>query len=360
MVEVKRSQSSKTGPRPLKNKDKTDSRLRSKGKVIALTGVNGFIGNALLHRLGADSRYSRIVAIDKKKPAELGKKTKFYRVNITETLADEKMANIFAKEGVEQVVHCAFPITPLHDSSKAHELQSIGTMYLLNACAAQAIEKLILSSTTDVYGAHATNPNYLSEKHPARGGVKSPFIRDKIDAENQVLTYARRRPKTVVTILRPCTVLGPRIHNFKTKFVQRPVIFTIMGYDPLLQFVHENDVMKAFEIVLHEDHPGIYNIVGEGVMPLSKALHLAGKVSVPVPSFILYPVTDLMWNFDLFPGPASHLDFLKYLCVADGRKAETELGFKPTHTSRKTLLSFIGAERLRRAHLLEEGAVSLP
>ena len=80
--------------------------------------------------------------------------------------------------------HCAFPITPLRDQSKAHELQSIGTMYLLNACAEQNIQKFILASTTDVYGAHPTNPNYLTEKHVARGGFKSRFIRDKVDAEN--------------------------------------------------------------------------------------------------------------------------------------------------------------------------------
>jgi len=323
-----------------------------KGKVIAVTGINGFQGSAVLRLLGANSHYERIIAVDKKKPKTLPKKTKFYRLDLTETLADAKLADIFRKEKVKYVVHCAFPITPLHDSSRAHELQSIGTMYLLNACAAQNIHKLILASTTDVYGAHPTNPNYLTEEHPARGGAKSQFIRDKVDAENQVLKYARRRPHAVVTVLRPCTVLGPHIHNFKTKFVHRPVVFTVMGYDPLLQFVHEDDLVEAFRIVLEEDHRGIFNIIGHGVLPLSRVLQLAGKVSIPVPSSILYPVTRLMWAFDIFPGPASHLDFLKYLCVADGRKAEKELAFKPQYSAKEALLSFIGAERLRKVRLM--------
>lgn len=324
------------------------------GEVIAVTGINGFIGSSVARLLESDKNFSRIIGLDKKKPRFPSKKMKYYRLDLTETLADAKIAEIFQKEKVSVVVHCAFPITPLHDSNKAHELQSIGTMYLLNACAALKIRKFILSSTTDVYGAHPTNPNFLTEKHPARGGAKSRFIRDKIDAENQVLKFGARRPNTVVTILRPCTVLGPHIHNFKTRVAQRPVAFTLMGYDPLMQFVHEDDLLAAFKTVLDDDHPGIFNIVGHGVLPLSKVLQLTGTVAVAVPSSIMYPLTRLMWYFDIFPGPASHLDFLRYLCVADGRKALKKLGFKAHYSSRAALLSFVGAERLRKVRLLDE------
>lgn len=322
--------------------------------AVALTGVNGFLGNALLHALEGNSHYPRLVAIDRRKPKLSTKKTNFYRLDLTETLADSKLAAIFRKENVKQVIHSAFPVTPLHNQSLAHELQSVGTMYLLNASRAVDIHKLIVASTTDVYGAHPTNPNYLTEEHPARGGYRSSFIRDKIDAENQVLRFAKRNPKTVVTILRPCTILGPTIHNFKTTFLHRSAVFTVFGFDPLMQFVHEDDVIRAFLKVLGENHPGIFNIVGRGVLPLSQVLHLTGRVGVPVPAPLLYPMAHLMWYSNVFPAPASHLDFLKYLCVADGRKAEEEMDFVPEHTSREALLSFIGTERLRKAHLLEE------
>lgn len=340
-----------TVPRKAKQRKRN---TKNSGEVIAVTGINGFLGSSVVRLLEADNKFARVIGLDKKKPRFPAKKMKFYRVNLTESLADAKIAEIFKKEKVSVVVHCAFPITPLHDSSKAHELQSIGTMYLLNACAEQRIRKFILASTTDVYGALPTNPNYLTEKHPAQGGAKSRFIRDKIDAENQVLKFGERRPETCVTILRPCTVLGPHIHNFKTRVAQRPVAFTLLGYDPLMQFVHEDDLLKAFNIVLDTDHRGIFNIVGHGVLPLSKVLQLTGNVTVPVPSSIMYPLTRLMWYFDIFPGPASHLDFLRYLCVADGSKALKELGFKARYSSRDALLSFIGAERLRKVHLLDE------
>ena len=340
-----------TTPRKAKRRTRKSS---GAGEVIAVTGINGFLGSSVVRLLEADNKFVRVIGLDKKKPRFPSKKMKFYRVDLTETLADAKMAEIFKKEKVSVVVHCALPITPLHDSTKAHELQSVGTMYLLNACAAQNIRKFILASTTDVYGAHPTNPNFLTESHPARGGIKSRFIRDKIDAENQVLKFGERRPDTVVTILRPCTVLGPRIHNFKTRVAQRPVAFILMGYDPLMQFVHEDDLLAAFKTVLDQDHQGIFNIVAHGVMPLSKVLQLTGTVAVPIPSSIMYPLTRLMWYFDIFPGPASHLDFLRYLCVADGSKALKKLGFKARYSSRDALLSFVGAERLRKVHLLDE------
>ena len=94
--------------------------------------------------------------------------------------------------------------------------------------------------------------------------------------------------------------------------------------------------------------------MGDGVLPLSKVLQLSGKLAVPVPALLLYPIAQLMWYTDIFPAPASHLDFLKYLCVADGTKAKRDLDFTPAHNSKGALVSFIGAERLRRVHLLEE------
>jgi len=306
-----------------------------KKPVLALTGINGFLGHSLLERLESSRQFAKIIAIDYKKPKYKLKKAKFYRINLTETLADSKLADLFEKEQVDVVLHCALPVTPMHSESLAHELQSIGTMYLLNACAAQRVKKFVLASTTDVYGALATNPNYLSEKHPPRGGQKSRFIRDKIDAETQALRFAERHPETVVTILRPCTILGPKIRNFKTTFLQRSVVFTVMGFDPLMQFVHEEDVMRAFIEVLKADHPGIFNVVGEGVLPLSKVLHLTGKLGIPVPSPLLYPVAQLMWYTDIFPAPASHIDFLKYLCVADGQKARDEMAFEPDYSSKE-------------------------
>lgn len=327
---------------------------KKKKQVVALTGTAGFLGSSLLRELEKDPNYRHIIALDNKKPPFEIKKTKFYRIDLTETLADAKLFEIFQKERVDTVVHMALPVSPPHDLAWAHELQSIGTMYVLDACAAAKVKKLVMASTTEVYGAHPTNPNFLAEDHILlRGGFKSKFLQDKIDAETQFLKYARKHPEAVVTILRPCTILGPTVRHYKTNWLQRPLILTVMGYDPLFQVVHEEDAIQAFKLALDKDFPGIFNIVGGGVIPLSKVLKLVGKIGIPVPGPLLYPFTQLMWYMGLFPAPSSRLDFLKYISVADGEKARKVMGFKSKHSTIEALQSFIGAQRLRQVHLWE-------
>ena len=333
-------------------KKKTSTTQRE--TTIALTGTAGFVGSSLLRELESDPKYKKIIAIDYRKPPLETKKTKFYRLDLTETLADSKLLEIFEKENVDTVIHAAFPVSPPHDLAWAHELVSVGTMYVLDACAAaKKVRKVIMASTTEVYGAHPTNPNFLSEDHPMRGGFKSRFLRDRIDAETQMHRFARKHPETTVTILRPCTILGPHIKNYKTEWIQRPFILTVMGYDPLFQCVHEEDVIRAFKTAIEKNFPGAFNIVGDGVSPLSKALKLAGKISIAIPAPILYPVTQMAWYLNLFPAPSSRLDFLKYISVADGEKAKKVMQFIPRYSTKEALLSFIGAQRLREVHLLE-------
>lgn len=313
-------------------------------KTIVLTGIAGFLGSSLLRKLEKDRRYPNVIALDTRRPPFELKKTRFYRFDLTETLADSKLVEILKGEEVGTFVHMAFPVSPPHDLEWAHELVSVGSLYVLNACAALKVRKLIMASTTEVYGAHPTNPNYLPEGHERRGGYKSRFLRDRIEAENQFLKFAKTHPETVVTLLRPCTILGPNVKNYKTTFLQRPILLTVMGYDPLFQFVHEEDAIHALQWAIDKDVPGVYNIVGDGVLPLSRALELTGKKTIPVPSPVLYPFVQLMWYANLFAAPSSRLDFLKYLSVADGRRAR-QAGFIPKYSSREALLSFVGARQ---------------
>ena len=60
---------------------------------------------------------------------------------------------------------------------------------------------------------------------------------------------------------------------------------------------------------------------------------------------------NLLWALDIINAPSSRLDFLKYLCVADGEKAKKVMGFKAKYSTKETLQSFIGAQRLKQARL---------
>lgn len=319
-------------------------------KTIALTG-SGYKGSRLLQWLENDPRFTRVVYLNHRKPDLRLRKSKFYRIDLTETLADVKLAEILKKEKVDTLVHTAIPITPPHNLARAHELISVGSMYLCNAAAAAGVRKLILSSTADVYGACADNPNYLTENHPIRGGRNSKFLADKIDAEKSFLRFAKDHPKGVVTILRPATLLGPTIKSFKTRYLSRFVVPTVLGYDPVVQFIHEEDLMTAFQKVILKDHPGIFNLASRGVIPLSKAIALMGKIRLPLSLIGLKTMIQSLWYLGISPAPANRLDFLKYLSCVAIDKAEKQLDFHPRYDCKTALLDFVGAQRLREVHL---------
>jgi UDP-glucose 4-epimerase len=314
-------------------------------RVVAVTGAYSFIGAELIKRLERDRRYYKVLAIDIRKPTFPMSKTQFHKIDLTMPTADADLAAIWKREGVDTVVHAAFLSTPTHANAWAHELESIGTMHVLNACAETAVRKLIVWSQTVVYGAHPLNPNFLSEEHELRGlGSRSRFVRDKAEVERQVRRFAAEHDEAIVTTLRTAATLGPRIRNFATRFFARPLAPTMMGYDPLMQLVHERDVIDAFALAVDNDFGGEFNIVGDGVLPYSTILAMMGKVPLPMPHFLARPLSRALWATQIFDSPPNFLDFLRFLCVADGAKARRVMGFAPVYDIKATIHDFLGVE----------------
>lgn len=324
------------------------------GRVVALTGATSFLGRNLIGVLEEDPRIARVIAIDVKSPDTGGKKTRTYQVDLTAPASEERVAEILAADGVDTLVHLAFLSSPSHASAWAHELESVGTMHLLNACRQVSLRKLVMWSQTILYGAHPTNPNFLSERHPLRADAEESFFADKMAAEREATAFGQKSRGTVVTILRTAPIVGPTVNNYVTRYLAQRVVMTLLGFDPLWQFVHEVDAIAAFKLAVDRDHPGTYNIVGDGVLPLSTVIRLAGRVAVPV----FHPVAEAMvagmWGAQLASAPPSFLRYLRYLSVADGEKAARVMGFRPAYTTREALLDYISAQRLRDVRLLQE------
>src|SRR3954467_2167760 len=188
------------------------------GRVVALTGAASFLGRNLVGVLEEDARTDRIVAIDIKAPDTSGPKTRMYPVDLTAPASEERVAEILAAEGVDTFLHLAFLSSPTHGSAWAHELESVGTMHVLNAARRVSLRKLILWSQTILYGAHPTNPNFLTERHPLRADAEEPFFGDKIAAEREVAAFAAKSKGTVVTVLRTAPIVGPTVSNYVTRY----------------------------------------------------------------------------------------------------------------------------------------------
>jgi UDP-glucose 4-epimerase len=328
-------------------------RPRSK-RVVALTGASSFLGSNLIGVLEEDPTVERVVAIDVEPPPTSGSKTRMYEVDLTVPASEERVAEILAAEGAETLLHLAFLAEPTHATAWAHELESVGTMHLLNAARQARVLKLVLWSQTMLYGAEPTNPNFLTERHPLRASADEPYFADKVAAEQSVAAFGAKSKGTVVTVLRTASIVGPTVHNVITRYLAQRMPLTLLGFDPLWQFVHEVDAIAAFKLAIDRDFPGVYNIVGEGVLPVSTILRLASRTSMPVVHPLAVPLVGALWGARLATAPSSFLPYLRYLCVADGQKAARVMGFRPAYSTREALLDFLGAQRLREARLLQE------
>jgi UDP-glucose 4-epimerase len=319
--------------------------MSSTKPVVAVTGACTFLGTELLRRLEEDARYSRVLALDIRPPNVAGKKIEFIKLDLTQPTVDSELATILERHKVDTFVHGAFLSHPTHAAEWAHELEDVGTMHVLNACAGVEPRRFVMISTTLVYGAHPKNPNFLTEDMELRGHRSTHsgrFVTDKVRAERQVHRFAVEHPNVEVCILRFAPILGPTISNMYTRFFRRPVAPVMMGHDPLMQFVHEHDAAFALHKAMESPAVGPFNIVGKGVLPYTTVLALLGRVPVPMPQLVARQVSKILWATQLVGSPPSFLDFLLYLCVADGGKAKRELGFAPRLSIKRTILDFGG------------------
>ena len=314
-------------------------------RVVGITGLGTFLGQRLAERLSA--RGVRVLGLDVRRPYRLEGRIRFQRLDLTEPAADARLADVLARERVEALVHTAFRARPSADVEADHDLETIGSLHVMNACAAAKVKRLVFSSSTMLYGPWPDNPNFLTEGHPLRGHPEAHQVRDRVEAESLLAGFWRRHPDTEVTVLRPCWIMGPSHLDHVVAYFERPVVATLLGYDPLLQFVHEEDCLRAYERATLEPHPGVYNVVGRGVLPLSTLLALAGKRSLALPPPLLYRMGHYPARAQTGDGPAGFYDYLRYLWVADGERGWAAFG-EPEYTTKEAWIAFVSSRRMRR------------
>lgn len=314
---------------------------------IALTGLGTFLGRRLVERLLSAGPEVTLVGVDRRKPYGLSPDVHFYPVDLTVPTADAELAEVLHKEQIEVVVHLAFRREPTPDVEADHELETIGSLHLLHACSAAGIDRLVVASTTMCYGPHPDNPNFLDESHALRGHPHAHSVANRVEVEALVSGFAARHPEADVTVLRPCWIMGPTFEDAVVRYFARPLVPTLLGYDPLLQFVHEEDCLHAFVSAVMESHPGIYNVVGRDVLPLSTILRGAGRRTLPIPSQLLYRLRYYPSQAQTGDRPEGFYDYLRYLWVADGERGWAAFG-EPVYSTREAWMSFVSSRHMRR------------
>jgi UDP-glucose 4-epimerase len=309
---------------------------------VAITGIASFLGGRLLQRLVAERGADAVLAVDVAAPPAALSGVGFRELDLTEPAADQRLLDALQEERVNAVVHMAFHTTPRRDASASHELESIGTLAVLAAAAAAGVERFVMRSSTAVYGARGENPSFLTEERPLQANPRLHWVRDKLEAEHHAASFARRYPGMAVSVLRFATLLGPGVRNFYTRIFDKRVVPVLMGYDPLLQLLHPDDALEAaLRVVQGPVAKGIFNVVPKSAIPLVSAVHLADKIPVSVPHPLAALASDLLWSAGLVEAPGAFVDYARYPFVADGAKAERELGWKARYGSREALATYL-------------------
>jgi UDP-glucose 4-epimerase len=243
---------------------------------VLITGVSRFLGGRLATMLQADPDIEKVIGVDTVPPrGDLGR-TEFVRADIRNPL----IGKVIATTEVDTVVHLNVIATPLTAGGRAamKEINVIGTMQLLAACQkAPSVRKLVVKSTTAVYGSSPKDPALFTEDMEPRSLPRSGYAKDAVEVEGYVRGFGRRRPDVEISVLRFTNYIGPRIDSSLTHYFSLPLVPTVFGFDPRLQFIHEDDATEVLRIATTEDRPGIYNVGGAGVLLLSQAIRRAGR-----------------------------------------------------------------------------------
>jgi UDP-glucose 4-epimerase len=314
---------------------------------IAVTGTSSFLGSRILRRLAAARGGDAVLALDIAPPSA-ALRVRHRALDLSAPAADQKLLDAFREHEVGVVVHTAFFSNPRRDRNQSHELESIGTLGLLAAAAAAGVGQVVMRSFTAVYGARGENPNFLTEDRALPRDLPLAWARDKLEAEEHAASFGRRYRQLKISVLRFAPLFGPQVKTFYTGIFDRRLVPVPMGYDPLVQLLHPDDALAALEAAVARAAPGVFNVVPKAPIPLLSALHLAGKIPLPVPHPLAYAAAEALWAAGLGPAPGRFIDYVRFLFVADGARAERELGVKPRHSSRDALAAYLEYRHPRR------------
>ncbi|MGH3508011.1 MAG: NAD-dependent epimerase/dehydratase family protein [Nocardioidaceae bacterium] len=309
------------------------------GRVVLVTGVCRDLGGRFARRIAEDPAVDRVVGVDVVPPRQDLGDVRFVRADIRNPV----IAKVIAGEGVDTVVHLGVIATSRSAGGRTSmkEINVIGTMQLLAACQkADTVEHLVVKSSSKVYGSSPRDPAMFREDMAPRRMPRSGFAKDSVEVESYVRGFARRRPDVRVTMLRFANLIGPLIDTSLTRYFSLPIIPTVLGFDPRLQFCHEDDALRALREATLGDVPGTFNVAGDGVLMLSQAVRRLGRPSIAMPPVLMGGIGSLFRQARYADLSSEQTSFLTYGRGLDTTRMRAELGFEPEYTTSEAFADF--------------------
>jgi UDP-glucose 4-epimerase len=315
-----------------------------RSRRVLITGLSTYWGGRLAQALEQDPEIETVIGIDRRPPKLALERTEFVQVSDAHSL----IRRIVDAAEIDTIVDTRLVVDSIVTSrSRAHENNVIGTMNVLAAAGGPSspVRKLVFKSSARYYGAEQDDPAFFTETMRRPHAPGTPIERDICDAEANVSDFRHKNPETTVTVLRFANALGPDLRTSWQTYLSLPAIPTILGFDPRVQFLHEDDMANCLEHAVKYDLDGIFNCAADGVLVLSEVIDLLGKAMAP----ILPP-----WGTGLaaqalrragVPIQSEMLPQLRFGRALDNRRYKAT-GFRYQHTTRETVLRLREQQRL--------------
>ena len=306
---------------------------------IAITGISGRLGGLLARHL---HREHTVVGIDRRPFVGAPRDVEMHRIDIRRKRCEE----IFRSGRFDAVVHLNLMHDPRASSRDHYTFNIQGTDRVMQYCVRHSIPKFVLLSSANVYGPRPDNDQFLGEDTPLMGAERFGLIGDLVAVDMLAQSFFWKHPQVKTVILRPVHIVGA-VHNAPSNYLRLEKPPRLLGFDPMVQIVHEEDVVRALARACEPEAEGIFNVPGCEAAPLTTLLRMAGGQVVDFPHFIAQPVLEGLFRWRLTSFPSPEIDHLRYVCMVDGARARDSLGYRPRYDLDATM------DHLRMTRLLE-------
>jgi UDP-glucose 4-epimerase len=315
-------------------------------KRVLITGLSSYWGGKLAQTLERDKDIETVIGVSQEDPTCELERAEYVRVGAQHGL----LRRIVQAAEIDTVIDTRMVVDSATESHKsAHENNVIGTMNILTACGGpdSPVKKFVFKSSAHYYGASQDDPSFFTEDMRRPHPPSTLLEKDIVDAERAVASFAQRNPDVTVTVLRCCNAL-PALRTSFTRLLSLPAVPSILGFDPRLQFIHEDDIVGVLRHAVYQDIPGTYNAAPDGVLALSEIASLLGRPLLPVippwgTGLALSPLKRLGLRI-----PDEMLDQLRFGRGLDNRKLKAT-GYAFRFTTRETVQKL--SEHFRVGHL---------
>ncbi|MBI4702990.1 MAG: NAD-dependent epimerase/dehydratase family protein [Deltaproteobacteria bacterium] len=293
-----------------------------------ITGVAGPRGRALAVYLLAQGH--EVVGVDTEPWPDAPPGVELHALDLCKRGFENLVRGCGAQALVHLAIHAGLRLPP----ALRRQLNLEGSQRVFDLAARHGVRKLVVASHATIYGALPDGPCFVTEQAPPAVGRAWPEMQDVVAADLLAGTAMWQHPQMEIAVLRPVHTLGPSSRDVLALVLRRRFVPAVLGFDPMIQVVHQDDLCRAYALALAPAVRGVYNVAGPGEVPLSILIRASGARRIALPEAV---IQRLRGRFGLPHVEPGAIEFLKHPCLVDGSRFAREAGYAPQRSLVETV-----------------------